>query len=250
MKKLITLLLFLTVSNQLFAQELTVTGTITDEAGMPLPGANVIENGTTNGKTADFDGKYEIKVAKGNTLVFSYVGFESQEIKVKNSTLNVQLKSGQALESVVITAYGSRKNSSKVSSAVAIVTSESIEQVPTNSTHQVLNGQASGIRINGGNQNLSSQIVIRGRSSLREDFKYHQTSTTQNESYKEINENTFKRTALAPLSTFSIDVDKASYSNIRRMLNNGQEVPVDAVKIEEMINYFEYDYAQPANEHP
>lgn len=70
------------------------------------------------------------------------------------------------------------------------------------------------------------------------------------ESYAHINENNFERVSLSPLSTFSIDVDKASYSNIRRMINNGQQIPVDAVKIEEMINYFDYSYAQPTGEHP
>ncbi|MEZ4803030.1 MAG: von Willebrand factor type A domain-containing protein [Gelidibacter sp.] len=70
------------------------------------------------------------------------------------------------------------------------------------------------------------------------------------ESYARINENKFERVQLAPLSTFSIDVDKASYSNIRRMLNNGEQIPVDAVKIEEMVNYFNYDYPQPTDEHP
>ncbi len=70
------------------------------------------------------------------------------------------------------------------------------------------------------------------------------------ESYAQINENKFERVHLSPLSTFSIDVDKASYSNIRRMLNNGENIPVDAVKIEEMVNYFNYDYPQPVGEHP
>ncbi|WP_040249356.1 vWA domain-containing protein [Psychroserpens mesophilus] len=71
-----------------------------------------------------------------------------------------------------------------------------------------------------------------------------------NESYTQIVDNPFKRSHLSPLSTFSIDVDKASYSNIRRMLNNGQTVPKDAVRIEEMVNYFNYDYPQPQDEHP
>lgn len=70
------------------------------------------------------------------------------------------------------------------------------------------------------------------------------------ESYAQIDENQFERTNLSPLSTFSIDVDKASYSNIRRMINNGQQIPFDAVKIEEMVNYFNYDYPQPTGEHP
>ncbi|MFD2725896.1 YfbK domain-containing protein [Hyunsoonleella rubra] len=71
-----------------------------------------------------------------------------------------------------------------------------------------------------------------------------------NESYAVIEENNFERTTLSPLSTFSIDVDKASYSNIRRMINNGMAIEPDAVKIEEMINYFDYDYPQPNGEHP
>jgi len=70
------------------------------------------------------------------------------------------------------------------------------------------------------------------------------------ESYGEIQENNFERTNFSPLSTFSIDVDKASYSNVRRMINNGQKVLPDAVKIEEFINYFGYNYPQPINEHP
>ncbi|MBP0902549.1 von Willebrand factor type A domain-containing protein [Mariniflexile gromovii] len=70
------------------------------------------------------------------------------------------------------------------------------------------------------------------------------------ESYAVIEENNFERTSLSPLSTFSIDVDKASYSNIRRMINSGLAIEPDAVKIEEMINYFDYNYPQPTGEHP
>lgn len=71
-----------------------------------------------------------------------------------------------------------------------------------------------------------------------------------NYSYEQIQENPFKRSTLSPLSTFSIDVDKAAYSNVRRMINNGQNVPKNAVRIEEMINYFDYNYPQPSGEHP
>jgi Ca-activated chloride channel family protein len=71
-----------------------------------------------------------------------------------------------------------------------------------------------------------------------------------NESYAGITENSFKSPKNTPLSTFSIDVDKASYSNIRRMINAGQSIPEDAVKIEEMINYFNYEYEQPTDKHP
>ncbi|GAA4237342.1 hypothetical protein GCM10022291_23920 [Postechiella marina] len=71
-----------------------------------------------------------------------------------------------------------------------------------------------------------------------------------NESYAVIDENNFERTTLSPLSTFSIDVDKASYSNVRRMINSGVAVNPDAVKTEEMINYFDYKYPQPTGKHP
>jgi Ca-activated chloride channel family protein len=70
------------------------------------------------------------------------------------------------------------------------------------------------------------------------------------EGYSAIHENGYKDAIKAPLSTFSIDVDAASYSNMRRFLNDGQKPPIDAVRIEEMINYFNYDYPQPDNKHP
>lgn len=70
------------------------------------------------------------------------------------------------------------------------------------------------------------------------------------EQYAQITENKFQKVNLHPLSTFSIDVDKAAYSNIRRLINNGSKVPIDAVKIEEMVNYFDYQYPQPTGEHP
>ncbi|MBF6651565.1 hypothetical protein C3B47_01360 [Flavobacterium columnare] len=70
------------------------------------------------------------------------------------------------------------------------------------------------------------------------------------ESYAEIEENKFENPSVEPLSTFSIDVDNASYTNIRRFINNGQEIPKDAVRLEEMINYFSYTYPQPKDNHP
>ncbi|TCI90327.1 vWA domain-containing protein [Tenacibaculum sp. M341] len=75
-------------------------------------------------------------------------------------------------------------------------------------------------------------------------------SLKNRDSYSKIIENDFRTTSNKPLSTFSIDVDKASYSNIRRMINDGDDIPTDAVKIEEMINYFDYNYPQPEGKHP
>jgi len=81
-------------------------------------------------------------------------------------------------------------------------------------------------------------------------IKKYEREEISDESYSEFQENNFERTHLSPLSTFSIDVDKASYANVRRMINNGQKVHPDAIKIEEFINYFEYNYPQPEKSHP
>ncbi len=98
---------------------------------------------------------------------------------------------------------------------------------------------------------LEEQIVVTGIQNSQLRIRGVATRLPpQRESYNQIEENIFKNANTTPLSTFSIDVDKASYSNVRRMINNGQKVHKDAVKIEEMVNYFNYDYAQPAREHP
>ncbi|QHI38841.1 TonB-dependent receptor SusC [Kordia antarctica] len=261
MKKLVTLFILLAISSQVWAQKIEVSGTVTDDTGLPLPGASVIIKGTSTGKTTDFDGNYKVNTNNGAILVFTYVGFISQEVKVTSSIINVQLKQGGTLDEVVIVGYGSVKESKSLGYAVSTVESRSATRKERrrfrrearkntkdaqNGTNNVLNGAASGVQVTSGN---GQAIQIRGRSSLQNGYAT-QTSITSNESYKEINENIFKRTSLAPLSTFSIDVDKAAYSNIRRMINNGQKVPVDAVKIEEMINYFEYNYTQPIDTHP
>ncbi|NQY05437.1 MAG: von Willebrand factor type A domain-containing protein [Flavobacteriaceae bacterium] len=88
----------------------------------------------------------------------------------------------------------------------------------------------------------NGKVILKSSSGKRYTFT--------NEEYREFEENDYKYVVLNPLSTFSIDVDKASYSNVRRMINNGQEVPKDAVKLEEFINYFDYDYDDPITNDP
>ncbi|WP_335966039.1 von Willebrand factor type A domain-containing protein [Galbibacter sp. PAP.153] len=92
--------------------------------------------------------------------------------------------------------------------------------------------------------------VIRGISTYSTQIVHPPSPQANTESYDEINENGFQQVTYKPLSTFSIDVDKASYSNMRRMINNGEEIPKDAIKIEELINYFKYDYKQPTGDDP
>lgn len=90
---------------------------------------------------------------------------------------------------------------------------------------------------------------IQGRRTKRSIPTSHYYNPS-NESYAKLNENGFRNPFANPLSTFSIDVDKAAYSNVRRFINNGQNPPADAIRIEEMINYFDYNYPQPTDKHP
>ena len=214
MKK-ITLLLFtfayMALSFSTTAQEtFTVTGNVSAD-GNPLPGVNVISKKTNTKTVTDFDGDFEIQTYKGDVLAFSYVGFETKEIKVKNKeSLKVILNAQQAaLEEVVVAevAYDM--------------------QPPPSSETMMIRGIASGV-------------------SLHKRGYYSEDS----ESYAKLEENEFHHVKTQPLSTFSIDVDRAAYSNIRRMINNGQKVPEDAVRIEEMINYFNYDYDKPEGDDP
>jgi hypothetical protein len=88
----------------------TVSGIITTaDDGLPLPGANVIEKGTSNGTTTDFDGKYTLKTTSGNTIVFTYIGMRSEELPIHSSTMNVTLSPDNSLDEVVVIGYGTKK---------------------------------------------------------------------------------------------------------------------------------------------
>lgn len=177
----------------------TVTGTVTDSQGCPLSGVNVIVMNSQKGTRTDSEGKYQISAKEGEVLVFSYLGFDPLERKVKKENIiNVSLNESPT---------------------------------PLNEVIMVEENEVYEMALQGTRYMMSPPPPFR-------------------ESYKEINENIFRMVGTSPLSTFSIDVDRAAYSNIRRMINNGQQVPVDAVKIEEMINYFHYDYPQPTNGQP
>lgn len=250
MKTLVTLLLF-ALTCIVTAQTTTITGTVTDESGLPLPGANVIIKDTSNGTQTDFDGKYAIEASIGQTLTFAYIGYETEEIKIQDSKpIHVQLEiSRVALDEVVITGYVNTKKE-VLTSAISIVSADQIST--TRSVDRILQGKTAGVSVTtaNGKPGATAFVRIRGSSSLVGNTSIHNLPTVENESYARISENIFKNVATAPLSTFSVDVDKAGYSNIRRMINNGETIPQDAVKIEEMINYFAYDYPQPKGDDP
>ncbi|NER14968.1 SusC/RagA family TonB-linked outer membrane protein [Leptobacterium flavescens] len=152
-----------------FAQQKTVTGTITDQDGLPLPGANILVKGTTRGQQSDFDGNYSIQVSVGQVLVFSYIGQLTVERTVgAANVINVQLlQDAEVLDEVVVLGYGT-KSVAKVSAAVSSVSSEQIEQVPIASFEQILQGRAPGLEIRSGNgaPGSAARVRIRGSASI------------------------------------------------------------------------------------
>lgn len=293
--KNIIFLFFLLNSVLLLSQQIKISGTVSDNKGNPLPGANVIEKGTTNSTQTDFEGHYSLIVSKGAKLVFSYIGCKNFIVRVKDETvIDVSLEEDfQALEEVVVVGYGIQKRS-HVTGSVSMINI----QRPKNSISRALQGKVSGVQIRGigtveskkegvkvktplyivdgvpiqkeynaiiqslKNEDINSRKELNAaeaKSLYGKDARYgcivirtiHGNYNIENdENYAKITENQFQNVTINPLSTFSIDVDKAAYSNIRRFIIKGQDVPVSAVKIEEMVNYFDYDYAQPKNEHP
>ncbi len=165
------LMLFLALVAQIsFAQETTITGKVTDDQGLPLPGVNIVVKNTNNGTQSDFDGIYTIQAAQGNVLVFSYLGFAEKEVTVgSSSTINVQLDpSADVLEEVIVTAQGIRREKKALGYAVTTVKSEDLEQKADTDIGKILRGKASGVRITGtgGVSGSGANIIIRGISSI------------------------------------------------------------------------------------
>lgn len=150
------------------AQAQEVSGTVSDAQG-PLPGANVLEKGTTNGTQTDFDGNYTITVGEGATLVFSYIGYKSTEVVVgSQSTIDVTMEEdAQALEEVVVTGYGSQVKK-EITTAVTSVSSEEFNQGVISEPTQLLQGKVAGLSVynKGGDPNSNSTIRLRGISTI------------------------------------------------------------------------------------
>lgn len=191
------------------AQAITVTGTVTEaETGNPVVGCSVLVKGTTNGVITNMDGQYSILTKKGETLLFSYIGYQQEQRVVKSAQLNVKMKADNlVLEECMVVGYGRQDvRASKTKSVAAYM---AICPTPG--------------------------------------IMYDNANT---EEYGQIQENGFKNVSDAALSTFSIDVDAASYSNMRRFINKGELPPADAIRTEEFVNYFSYDYPKPTGSDP
>ena len=164
---ILTLLLALVVQIS-FAQNKNVSGTVSDNNGLPLPGATVVIEGTSTGVSTDFDGNYSISASVGDVLVFSYVGYSNQSQTVgASNTINVSMVPDNALEEVVVEAY---RTTSKETSSIAstTITAETIESRPNASFAQTLQGQVAGLNIvtNNGQPGGNSLINLRGVSSI------------------------------------------------------------------------------------
>ena len=159
--------LFLLSSTLAFAQN-RVTGVVTDKTGEPLIGVNVLEKGTTNGTVTDIDGKFTVNMPQGKTLVFSFIGFVTQEIKVTSNVVNVVLNEDtKTLDEVVVIGYGSMTRKD-VTSSITTVKAEDLNVGVYTSPAQLLQGKVPGLTIaNTSDPNGSPSISLRGASSLR-----------------------------------------------------------------------------------
>ena len=150
-------------------QSSVVKGVVKDSNGEPLLGVNVLVKGTTIGAVTDIDGNFSFEAPAGCTLVISYIGFESQEVKVKgNAPLNIILKEdSEALDEVVVIGYGTQKKVN-LTGAVSAVTGEEIAKRPVSNTSTMLQGQMPGLRITsdkGQPGNESVQMRVRGQGT-------------------------------------------------------------------------------------
>ncbi|MEH3113138.1 vWA domain-containing protein [Pedobacter terrae] len=221
MKKLLSSLIaiFLLMSFKQFDSR-TITGVISDATSV-LPGASIVTNYSKRVVTSDLKGRYSIQITDKDTeLKIIVMGYNAQTIKIgKSKIINITMVADTTpLKEVVIVGYGTQQKSMMTASAAIV-------------SNRYLAGRVAGVSVSKGQKHV-------GMAYSNED------------SYTGTSENTFHKVKSDPLSTFSIDVDAASYSNVRRFINGGNLPETDAVRIEEMINYFDYNYGQPKGKEP
>lgn len=245
MKQLILILLILGSYSFAFTQ-VSLSGKITEaDTNEPVLFCNVAlfkEGVLITGRETDFDGNYHFKILDPGTydVEVSYLGLQTQRISNvviqagKNTILNIQLETEYLnLEEIIVADYTVRLIELDNTCSGSTITSNQIRRIPNRSVT---------IRTNKRNKKCKKK-----KHQISEPKGNQQLNT---ESYNPLVENKFESPKHNPLSTFSIDVDNAAYSNIRRYINNNTLPPKDAVRTEEMLNYFNYDYAKPKDEHP
>lgn len=239
-KQLIFWMLCMLVSIQAMAQSGGIAGKVIDNNKEPLIGVfvevsqgNVIKGRVTTNAEGNYivkplsPGRYDVtmKMPTYKTHKVTGVIVSPNRNTMLNTTLQLDKKE---LKEVSVIAY-------KVPLIDAderkVITAEEIEKMPTRNTNSVINSKA----LSAPQGTVAATPIYMNPSK---------------ESYKKEKDNDFMNVCANPLSTMSVDVDRASYSNIRRFINEGQTPPADAVRIEEMINYFDYNYPQPEGDKP
>ncbi len=165
LNNLLTLLLFFVGGLALLqAQTIEISGTVSDEDGIPIPGVNIMVEGTDQGTSTDFDGNYTLTAEQGEILNFSSIGFQDEQVTVgTDTTINVTLKTGTALDEVVVVGYGTQKKSD-VTGAITSVKAEDLEKITSTSVMDALQGKVSGVSISNssGAPGGSPEVNIRG----------------------------------------------------------------------------------------
>jgi Ca-activated chloride channel homolog len=260
------------------AAQQQIAGKVVDEKKEAVMSATVValqQNMLKGGSVTDFDGHYTLGPLDPGIydVLVTMPGYDSAlmtKIIVSlagKSIVNFSLvRSSTQLRGMIVKAY---KNPlvREGNSGKTILTSEDIKALPTTEISDMV-GQApelyqghrgKGVQIGGARSSGTLYIIDgvqvqnigntanTGIQMAQNTTQFYNPST---EEYKKYTENGFRNVALSPLSTMSVDVDRASYTNIRRIINEGSKPPADAVRIEEMVNYFEYDYPQPTDNDP
>ena len=169
MKSLFRLLVVFLLTTQLSFAQKTVTGVVSDPDGLPLPGATVLVQNTTTGVTTDFDGNFSINVSEGQSLEFSFVGYETSAIVVgSGNVINVSLSLGNQLDEVIVTSLGITREKRALGYAVSEVDNSQIESRASGDVARVLSGKASGVQVTnqGGISGSGTSVVIRGLSTF------------------------------------------------------------------------------------
>ena len=201
---------------------------------LPVPGVTIKVKGTTTGTQTNTAGGYNIDVPNGAVITISFIGYDTQNLTPgKSDILDIYLaQSNRSLNEVVVTGYQTQRKKDMTGSVSTAAISKQLSYV---AAERSLQGRAQGLIV-------SKQYAPVPMNNAN--------SPTDDESYSTIHENGFSNAKSNPLSTFSADVDAASYSNVRRFINNGQLPPADAVRVEEMINYFSYNIPGPTDNSP
>ncbi len=173
MKRTLTFLLFLLIYQTGFAfQQQTITGTVVDDSGMPLPGVTIQVEGTSRGVTTDMDGNFSIEASEDEVLLISFLGFNSQEIEVGGEEdLQITLTENVGeLDEIVVVGYGQQQKVDLIA-PIQVVDDEVLKKIPTASPTEALQGQVSGVTVsNNGAPGATPSVQIRGLGSVRGDF--------------------------------------------------------------------------------